>query len=46
MDMIGTDLNDDGVPDSGACIPRIGDAAPFFFWTLHGSSAQSRGTSQ
>ena len=45
MVLNGTDLNGDGVPDFGSCIPRIGRTAFLLFWGFLATYVQSRGTS-
>ena len=41
----GTDINNDGVPDFGACMPHIGRYGTSYFWPWVAQFTQYRGTS-
>ena len=45
-DLNGTDLNGDGVPDYGTCIPQAGDGSSELFYAWTAQTLQYRGTSQ
>ena len=46
QDLNGTDLNGDGVPDYGSCIPQAGDGSSEVFYAWTAQTLQYRGTSQ
>ena len=45
-DLNGTDLNGDGVPDYGSCIPQVGDGSSELFYVWTAQTLQYRGTTE
>ncbi|RKO88329.1 hypothetical protein BDK51DRAFT_47938 [Blyttiomyces helicus] len=43
----GTDMNGDGIPDYGSCIPKNTSVGPgYFLWAFYASYVQTQGTAQ